>query len=137
MDVQAAMVSETTLRRIIALLVSLAVLAERAASRCSPVRWFVLLILRRAEQAAQAFVFEATGMPPFIEGFAAAGNRAEDALRLSARFHALAAALAALLPPDAYRPDRRPVRRGFSFGYVATGSGRPPDSWRPRPIDTS
>lgn len=136
MDMQAAIGEERTLRRIVALLAALALLAERAAARSSPVRWLVLLILRRAERAAEAFVLEATGMPPFIERFAAESNRTADAYRLAARFRALAAALATLLP-DARPRDRRPARRGFSFGNVAQGSGHPVGSRSREPHDTS
>jgi hypothetical protein len=137
MKANMAIKDERTLRRIVALLFALAVLAERVAVRSWPVRFLVLCLLRRAESAAGAFVFEAAGMPPAaIEGFAAVGNDPADALRLAARFHALAAALGALLP-DACRLDRRPARRGFAFGDVASGSGRSLGGWQPKLIDTS
>ena len=134
---QAARGGDRMLRRIIALLVSLAVLAERAAERSWPVRWLVLWILRRAETVVEDFLFDETGTPPpALEGFAAAGNGPDDALRLAARFRALAAALGALLPLDR-RFGRRPARRGFASGHFAPGSGRPLGSWTREPNDTS
>jgi hypothetical protein len=136
MDGQAARGGERILRRIIALLVSLAVLAERAAERSLPVRWLVLWILRRAETVVEDFVFDETGMPLAVEGFSVAGNGPDDALRLAARFRALAAALAAVLPVA--RPlDRRLARRGFALGPLAAGSGRFPGNWIREPYDTS
>jgi hypothetical protein len=125
------------LRRIIALLVSLAVLAERAADRSSLVRWYVLWLLRRAETVVEDFVFDETGMPsPAVEGIAAAGNGPEDALRLAARFRALAAALIVLLPIG-WRFDRRPALRGVAFGDMARSSGRGLRGWPREPYDTS
>ena len=58
-----------TLQRIAAVLLSLALLAERAASRSFPVRFLVLVILRRAEAIARTFVaneIEAAGPCPDI-----------------------------------------------------------------------
>ena len=137
MDGQAARGGERILRRIIALLVSLAVLAERAAERSLPVRWLVLWILRRAETVVEDFVFDETGMPPpAMEGISLAGNGPDDALRLAARFRALAAALCALLPL-ASMFGRRPARRGFTSGQFAPGSGRCLSGWMREPYDTS
>ena len=137
MDGQAARGGERMLRRIIALLASLAVLAERAADRSLPVRWFVLWILRRAETVVEEFAFDETGLPPpAMEGFAPIGNGPDDALRLAARFRALAAALCALLPL-ACPFGRRPARRGFAFGHVARGFGRRTGGWAREPYDTS
>ena len=112
------------LRRIIALLVSFADLAERAAGRSAPVRCFVLWILRWAEMVAEEFVFDAAGVPqPALEGTASAGNGPDDALRLAARFYALAAALCALLPLEGLF-GRRHGRRGLAFGPVAQDCSR-------------
>jgi hypothetical protein len=58
-----------TLGRIAALLLSLALLAERAAGRSFPVRFLVLILLRRAEAVARAFVareIEAGGPCPDV-----------------------------------------------------------------------
>ncbi len=138
MDVRAAFRGERTLRRIAALLVALAALAERAATCPPPVRFFVLWLLRQAETAAAEFVFEETGLPlPAVEGFAAEGFGREDALRLAARFHALAALLAALLVAFLHdachlgrRSDCRSGRRGLASGRIL-------GDWRPMPADTS
>jgi hypothetical protein len=125
------------LRRIIALLVSLALLAERAAERSLPVRWLVLWILRRAETVLEDFVFDETGMPPpVMEGIALAGNGPDDAYALAARFRAFAAALRALLPL-AYLSGHRLARRSLAFGHLAPASGLHFGGWTPRPNDTS
>jgi hypothetical protein len=118
MGLQAARGDEKRLRRIMALLVAFAALAERAADRSGVVRGLVLWILRRAETVAAAFVLEATGAPPPAIAGTAAGP--SDAHALAARFMALAAALGALLPlarrldvPPAPRTvDLRPLRPG-------------------------
>ena len=136
MDVQAARGGERMLRRIIAQLVASAILAERAAERSLLVRWLVLWVLRRAETAVEELVFDETGMPLAIEGFAVAGNGPDDALALAARFRALAAALATLLPL-ACLLGRRPARREVAFRPVAPPSGRHLNDWTPRPYDTS
>ena len=137
MDVHAARGGERMLRRIITLLVASAVLAERAAERSLLVRWLVLWILRRAETVVEDFVFDEAGMPPpAMEGFAPIGNGPDDALALAARFRALAAALAALLPL-ACLFGRHPARRGFAFDHLAPLSGRRPGGWTREPNDTS
>ena len=135
MDGQAA-TGERMLRRIIALLIASAVLAERAALRSLPVRWFVLWLLRRAETVALDYVFDETGMPLAVEGFAVTGNGPDDAFALAARFRALAAALAILLPL-AWGFGHRPARRGVAFGHVAPGSGRTLSGCARVPNDTS
>jgi hypothetical protein len=125
------------LRRIIALLVSLAILAERAAERSLPVRWLVLWILRRAETVVEDFVFDETGLPPpALEGIAPAGNGPNDALRLAARFRALAAALVLLLPL-AGMFGRGISRRRLAIGHCAPGCRRPADGCAREPNDTS
>ena len=137
MDGQAGRGGDRMLRRIIALLVSLAILAERAAERSLPVRWLVLWILRRAETVVEDFVFDETGMPPpALEGIVLAGNGPEDAFALAARFRALAAALVALLPPLC-RFGRWHTPRGLAFGHFAPRVGRCLSSWTREPYDTS
>lgn len=133
MDARAAFRSERTLRRIVLLLVALAGLAERAAARSWPVRCFVLWLLRRAETAAAECLFEATGMrSPAI---AEVGNGPADALCLAARFHALAAALGALLPRA--QSAQGPAWRSAAAACAVLGSARLHGGWRPDPIDTS
>ncbi len=137
MDVRTARGNERMLRRVIALIVAFAVLAARVADRSLAVRWLVLWILRRAETVAAEFVFEQAGTPPpAVEFLAAFGNGPENALRLAARFNALAEALRALLPVGD-RFGHRPARPGFAFGHGAPGSGRYPDGCTREPFDTS
>jgi hypothetical protein len=76
------------LMRIVTLLLALAGLAERAASRSPAMRGFVLWVLRRAEAAARDFVAggeETPSMP--VEP---AGTRPADAMRLAASLLRLA-----------------------------------------------
>ncbi|APH71102.1 hypothetical protein BSQ44_06760 [Aquibium oceanicum] len=137
MDVQAAMMDERMLRRVIALLVSFAALAERAAGRSAPVRWFVLMILRHAEAVAENYVCEMTGMRLLkLEGVAPVGNDPDDALSLVARFYALAAALCALLPLVSLF-DRQCEGRRRASVHAVPGSGRSPSGWMLEPQDTS
>ena len=92
---------ERTLRRIIATLVALAVLAERAALRSFPVRWLVLSILRYAETVALGYVAETTGMDwSCFQDDPEAGSSPGDAAILAWRFRTLAALLGALLRPE-------------------------------------
>ena len=87
---------DQTQRRIVALLVSFAVLAERAAGRSFPVRWFVLVLLRHAEAVARDFVAETTGTTlPCPEAPLGAGTRPADAALLAGRLRMLAALLRA------------------------------------------
>ncbi len=97
--------NDRTLRRIIAVLVALAVLAERAAGRSFPVRWFMLAVLRHAETVAQAYVVEATQVAwPEFEEPPGTGSNPLDATLLALRLRVLAAVLGALLAP-AGRPQ--------------------------------
>ena len=101
---------DRTGRRIVALLVSFAVLAERAAGRSFPVRWFVLVLLRHAQTVALAYVAEVM-QASFIEveEQQEAGFTPADAMLLCLRFRALAAVLGALLGPEE-RPDEDGAR---------------------------
>ena len=137
MHVHAAMGDERMLRRIIALLVSFAAMAEQAATRSAPVRLFVLCLLRYAEAVSESFVIEAAGMPlPGFEGIALVGNDHDDALSLAARFYALAAALCTLLPlGDLF--ERQPERRGLACGHAAPGSSCRSSGCGWKPNDTS
>jgi hypothetical protein len=84
------------IRRLMALLWALADLAERAAGRPAPIRHLVLWVLARGEAAASDHVFALTGRPtPEPSSIAPTRRDAAAALRLAARFRALAAALAA------------------------------------------
>lgn len=88
------------LLKIAALLVSLSLVAERAAGRSFPVRWLVLAILRRAEAVATAFAAataEAAGATeadfPWLDEPAECGASPLDAAWLALRFRLLAALL--------------------------------------------
>ena len=130
MGLYAADMDERTLRRIIATLVSLALLAERAAGRSHRVRRLVLWMLRRTEFAVGDYVFAVTGTPPSaFTGIAADENGPEEAFRLAASFRMLAAILGALL--------HLALRRGFPAGPFAPSSTRPLERRTPEPYDTS
>ncbi|MCV0396889.1 MAG: hypothetical protein K5872_09225 [Rhizobiaceae bacterium] len=142
MDGYAARGDGRRLRRIAALLVALAALAEQAAGRCYLVRCFVLWLLRRAEAAVADFVAEATGMPqPAFAGIGTTGNDPEDALLLAARLHALAEALgvllrlALILPP--LRGRGRSPRRRAAAPAAASRFPRTPGGLAAGPYDTS
>ena len=86
------------LDRIAALLVALAVLAERAGGMAFPVRFIVLTILRRAETAAHGFVVEVSQTTcPYLEDELETDIRPLDAAWLAWRLRLLAAVLGALL----------------------------------------
>ena len=86
------------LRRIIALLLSLASVADLAAGRAFPIRWMVLAILRRGERAAQVYVADVTQMARAdLELEMEACTDPGDAALLGWRFRWLAALLGALL----------------------------------------
>ena len=86
-----------TLRRIVALLLALAGLAERATGRCHAVRWSVLWLLRPGEAMVRDYVAALTGDPGLATPPATdiAGDGSTDATRLALSFRMLAAALAA------------------------------------------
>jgi hypothetical protein len=89
-----------TLQRIAALLLSLALVAERAAGRSRPVRFLVLVVLRRAKAVATSFVvreIEAAGADaadfPWLDEAAESGSSPLDAAWLALRFRLLAEVL--------------------------------------------
>jgi hypothetical protein len=91
-----------TLRRIVALLLALAGLAERASVRSDAVRWSVLWLLRPAEAIARDYVAGLTrdaGLAiHYAPDWAApAGHGPADAMCLADTFRALAAALSILV----------------------------------------
>ena len=88
------------LLKIAALLVSLSLVAERAAGRSFPVRFIVLALLRRAEGVATSFVAataEAAGATaddfPWLDDIAESGSSPLDAAFLALRFRLLAGIL--------------------------------------------
>ena len=123
-----------TLRRIIATLVALASLADRAAGLPFPLRWFVLSILRPAEAVAREFVIEETQWP-WLDEPLELQNGPADATILALRFCALAEALVVLLSLETACQPVRPegVSRSASYrpGRVADGGPRPSDMTLP------
>jgi len=91
-----------TLRRIVALLLALAGLAERASGRCHAVRWSVLWLLRPGEAIARDYVAALTrdaGLEIQFapDAIASSGNSAADATHLADCFRTLAALLSTLV----------------------------------------
>ena len=135
---------ERTLRRIIALLVSFAGLAECAAGRSLSVRWFVLVILRYGERVTQDYLAETTGLDwaECFEDDPKPGSHRMDAERLAWRLRALAGMLGALLPPPAllHVLDAWKTGRDVVPGVLAAyGRGRrvAPGGWAYQAPDTS
>ena len=106
------------LRRIAAMLLALASLAERAAGRSRPVRWLVFWALHRAEAAASAFVAETDPLAPIAYPALQPGDGHHEAIRLAESFRALAAALLALAHQAQRLARRQP-------------SGQPDTGWLP------
>jgi hypothetical protein len=94
MDWKLAMREErAALMRIVALLFSLADLAESASRRCRPVRRFVLWLLRPAESLARDFVIGEQDAPPVSMPVSPAGDDPADAVHLAENFRDLACEL--------------------------------------------
>jgi hypothetical protein len=112
-------------RRIIALLVAFADLAERAAGRSYPVRFLILLVLRRAETIARDYVAGAMLVDGlwFDDGMEPTSST-QDAARLAERFRLLAEELVALLDP-ALRFGAPLPRREANPSRAACRAGRP------------
>jgi hypothetical protein len=110
---------ERTIRRIFALLVAFAGLAERAAGRSYPVRFLLLLVLRHAEVIARDYVADRMLVDGlwFDDGMECTSSP-EDAALLAERFRLLAAELCALLPPTGWRGH---ATHGATHGAVAPG----------------
>jgi hypothetical protein len=125
------------LERILALLLALAVLADRAAGLSAAKRLHVLAILGRGEAEARILIVEmAFGAP--AEAAAAPPAAAGDAGRLAAGFRVLALALGALL---AQARGRSPCRHASAPVLLPGRKPRRPEGWRavpaPPPPDTS
>ena len=96
---------DRTLRRIIALLVSFATLADRAATRTFTVRWLVLALLRHVHSVVLDHVVDSAPWAwPYLDDELEPGNGPADAVLLGQRLRMLAAILAGLLPAED-RPD--------------------------------
>lgn len=135
-----ALRNDRALPKIAALLVALALIAERAAGRSFPVRFIVLSFLLRAEAVARVFVEDETGVDgAWLDGIPETGWHPADAARLALRFRLLAAALdmvCAALAADGFNShadDTTPPRR------ARHRSPQPsvPVAWPPLAHDTS
>lgn len=107
---QSGLFSERGLREAVWRLASLAVLAEIAASRCLPVRWYVLGLMRNAERIVRQALVEQTGWNPDDvervlvlasdpDGLSGSGSDPIDAIVMAWRLRALAILLGTFLPP--------------------------------------
>ena len=115
---------DRTLRRIIALLVSFAALAESAATRSLPVRWLVLAILRYAEAVALDHVTEATQLDfSALADERTLGHDAYDAALLAWRLRTLASLLRTLLEPARHPDDWTLDLESWAAGHDALPSG--------------
>ena len=132
-DMDGASRDRGRLARIAATLLTLALLAERAAGRSFPVRFLVLCILGRAEAVARAFVARtlmADGQwwdLPCLEAPSAMRGSAVDAELLALRLRMLAAILDALADAGDGLRDRSGDGSAFlSWGSVRHCSGGAP-----------
>ena len=124
MNVHATTRDIWTLKSILATLLALAALAERAGARSYPVRVLALCFLRPAEAIACEFVAEVAPAQR-LAGNALLSNGSDDPVGLAARFRALAAALVALLR-IACRFDRWNARPDGLVHQAAPCPGRHP-----------
>lgn len=123
---------ERTTRRIIALLVSFAVLAERAAGRSFPVRWLLLILLRHVHSVALDHVVDSAPWAwPYLDDDIEAGSSPADAVMIGQRLRMLAAILAEVLPgedrPDVWTAGREHARLCLASGIlllIVTTNGR-------------
>lgn len=114
---------ERATRRIIALLVSFAVLAERAAGRSFPVRWLLLTLLRHVQSVALDHVVDSAPWAwPYLDDELESGSTPADAVLLGQRLRVLAAILAELLPaeerPDVWTTGPDDARHGLASGIL-------------------
>lgn len=122
-----------TLRRIVAVLLALADLAERAAGRSAAVRSPVLWLLRSGETLARDYVAALTwGVAGQPEPLRPTLDSAAEATRLAASFRQLAAILSALaVDPTASQqtrmaqsPDAAPACLPAAFATAASAVER-------------
>jgi hypothetical protein len=129
------------LRRIAAILLALAALAERASRRSGPVRSLVLWILRAADAAASAFAAEIAPLAPIALATLQPGDGRDDAVRLAEKFRLLAAAFFALAH-EAQRlairqPSQQPNRECLARRAHSERLLRAISALQPRYADTS
>jgi hypothetical protein len=115
---------DRTLRRIIALLVSFAAMAERAAGRSLPVRWLVLCILRYAETVALDYVAEQLQVDfSALDDEQSPGHGPYDAALLAWRLRTLASLLGTLLEPTLHPDDWTLDLESRTAGHDRVSSG--------------
>jgi len=112
------------LRRLAALMVSCAGLAEQAAGRSLPVRWLVIFILRCAEEVVGDYLDGLTGNPRRLAEPLPDDSPAE-AFRLAQAFRALAAALALFVDDLFERWLVLPARRERAASRLPAAPGAP------------
>ena len=121
------------LERILALLLALAALTDRAACRSAATRLHLLAILGQGEAEARDFIFAMASHPcpdAPVDPTAAPSPAAGDAALLAARFRMLALALTALL---ARARDRAPRRHVSPLALSPGCKPRRSEGWRAVP----
>jgi hypothetical protein len=129
-----------TFRRIAAMLVALAELAERAGTRCAAVRCLVFWFLRHAEAVARDYAVEAAALLLGRHFAPRTDDTPEEAARLAQAFRALASLFNTL----AHRARFAPRAHETSVSGKPVRLPCPPPTWlraiaalSPRPIDSS
>ena len=129
------------LRRTAAILLSLATLADCVADRSRPLRWLVLWILQRAEDAAGAYVTEIDPLAIEYTTLELADGH-DEAIRLAATFRMFAAVLFTLVEQGQrlaiWEPSEQ-AARGWLHGRRANANRllRALPALKPRYADTS
>ena len=119
------------LMRIVALLLALSTLAERACRAPLAVRVLVMGFLRPAEQVAWNFITGGRALPVPASG----SDDPASAMRLAGRFRALAVALAAFA--DRFSRSSRVPIRILPRAVEVKADFTDLDRARPQPFDTS
>jgi hypothetical protein len=131
---------EKIFRRIAAMLLALAALAERAGARCAAVRCLVFWFLRPAEAVARDYAIEAAASLLGRHFVPRIDTTADEAARLAQAFRALAS----LFDMLAHRARFAPRAHKTSAPGKPVRLPCPPPTWlraiaalSPRPIDSS
>jgi hypothetical protein len=131
---------EKMFRRIAAMLLALAELAERAGGRCAAVRCLVFWFLRPAEAVARDYAVEAAALLLGRHFAPRTDDTPDEAARLAQAFRALASIFNTL----AHRARFAPRTREKSRPGKPVRPPCPPRTWlgaiaalAPRPIDSS
>ena len=127
------------LKRLAALLLALAGLADRAAGRSGAVCWLVIWLLRPSEAVARAYLESLTpgaAWPPAPEPLRPRDGAAE-AHRLARNLRTLAAALAALAALADYFPAPLQALPANRPGVAEATAWRPAGAAAPAGIDSS